>query len=119
MQGYVVFSVEHTDGTASAARLAHGGGWLFYQGWGSEEGRMAQTRCTTPGPIPPLLSSRGPLPFPHLSLFLSSPIATFLYAPATCRMCVVIMARQVWAPAQGCTLLSRLTLQDAPDPLQA
>lgn len=49
LQGYVVFSVEHTDGTASAARLAHGGGWLFYQGWGSEEGRMAQTRCATPG----------------------------------------------------------------------
>ena len=49
LQGYIVFSVEHTDGTASAARLAHSGGWLFYQGWGSEEGRMAQTRCATPG----------------------------------------------------------------------
>lgn len=47
MQGYVVFSVEHTDGTASAAHLAQGGGWLFYQGWGSEEGRMAQTRYHT------------------------------------------------------------------------
>lgn len=44
MQGYVVFSVEHADGTASAAHLAHGGGWLYYQGWGSEDGRMAQTR---------------------------------------------------------------------------
>ncbi|KAL3138653.1 hypothetical protein ABBQ32_006413 [Trebouxia sp. C0010 RCD-2024] len=43
-QGYVVFSVEHADGTASAAHLAHGGGWLYYQGWGSEDGRMAQTR---------------------------------------------------------------------------
>lgn len=46
MQGYVVFSVEHADGTASAAHLAHGGGWLYYKGWGSEEGRMGQTRCT-------------------------------------------------------------------------
>ena len=45
VQGYIVFSVEHADGTASAVRLAHGGGWLYYQGWGSEEGRMAQTRC--------------------------------------------------------------------------
>ena len=44
LQGYVVFSVEHADGTASAAHLAHGGGWLYYQGWGTEEGRMAQTR---------------------------------------------------------------------------
>lgn len=43
-QGYVVFSVEHADGTASAAQLAYGGGWLYYQGWGSEENRMAQTR---------------------------------------------------------------------------
>ena len=86
MQGYVVFSVEHTDGTASAARLAHGGGWLFYQGWGSEEGRMAQTRCTTPAPIPPLLSSRGPLPFPPTSLFLPPPLShAFMHLqPAVC-----------------------------------
>lgn len=44
MQGYIVFSVEHADGTASAAELAYGGGWLYYQGWGSEENRMGQTR---------------------------------------------------------------------------
>lgn len=44
VQGYIVFSVEHADGTASAAELAYGGGWLYYQGWGSEENRMAQTR---------------------------------------------------------------------------
>ncbi|KAA6419127.1 MAG: Platelet-activating factor acetylhydrolase [Trebouxia sp. A1-2] len=43
-QGYVVFSVEHADGTASAAQLAYGAGWLYYKGWGSEENRMAQTR---------------------------------------------------------------------------
>ncbi len=44
LQGYVVFSVEHADGTASAAQLAYGAGWLYYKGWGSEEDRMAQTR---------------------------------------------------------------------------
>ena len=44
LQGYVVFSVEHADGTASAAQLAYGAGWLYYKGWGSEEERMAQTR---------------------------------------------------------------------------
>lgn len=43
-QGYVVFSVEHADGTASAAQLAYGAGWLYYKGWGSEEERMTQTR---------------------------------------------------------------------------
>ena len=36
MQGYVVFSVEHADGTGSAAKLAHRAGWLFYQGQGFE-----------------------------------------------------------------------------------
>ncbi len=44
LQGYIVFSVEHADGTASAAQLAYGAGWLYYKGWGSEEERMAQTR---------------------------------------------------------------------------
>ena len=46
LQGYVVFSVEHADGTASAAQLAYGAGWLYYKGWGSEEERMTQTRFT-------------------------------------------------------------------------
>ena len=40
----MVFSVEHADGTGSAAKLAYGAGWLFYQGWGAEDARMAQTR---------------------------------------------------------------------------
>ena len=45
LQGYVVFAVEHADGTASTVKLAKGTGWLYYQGWGTEENRMRQTRC--------------------------------------------------------------------------
>ena len=44
VQGYVVFAVEHADGTASTAKLAEGAGCLYYQGWGTEENRMRQTR---------------------------------------------------------------------------
>lgn len=51
VQGYVVFSVEHADGTASAAELAYGAGWLYYQGWGSDEARMAQTRYNWARPM--------------------------------------------------------------------
>ena len=40
----MVFSVEHADGTGSAVKLAYRAGWMFYQGWGSEDARMAQTR---------------------------------------------------------------------------
>ena len=36
--------MEHADGTASAAKLAKGAGWLYYEGWGTEENRMRQTR---------------------------------------------------------------------------
>jgi platelet-activating factor acetylhydrolase len=43
-QGYVVLAVEHADGTASAARLAGGRGWRFYQGLGGEEGQVGKTR---------------------------------------------------------------------------
>ena len=44
LQGYVVCMIEHADGTAAATRLAYGAGWLFYEGWGTEEVRMSQTR---------------------------------------------------------------------------
>lgn len=47
-QGFVVFSVEHADGSGSAAKLAYNAGWLYYKGWGAEEARMAQTRCSLP-----------------------------------------------------------------------
>eukprot|EP00891_Asterochloris_glomerata_P008480 jgi/Astpho2/8480/fgenesh1_pg.00125_%23_4_t len=43
-QGYVVCMLEHADGTAAATKLAYGAGWLFYEGWGTEEVRMSQTR---------------------------------------------------------------------------
>ena len=44
LQGYVVCMIEHADGTAAASKLAYGAGWLFYEGWGTEEVRMSQTR---------------------------------------------------------------------------
>ena len=44
LQGYVVCMLEHADGTAAATKLAYGAGWLFYEGWGTEEVRMSQTR---------------------------------------------------------------------------
>ena len=44
LQGYVVCMIEHADGTAAATKLAYGAGWLFYEGWGTEEVRMSQTR---------------------------------------------------------------------------
>lgn len=43
-QGYVVYALEHADGTASASRLAGNLGWKFYEGLGGEERQMAKTR---------------------------------------------------------------------------
>lgn len=43
-QGYCVLAVEHADGTASAAKLAGGRGWMFYKGLGGEEGQVEKTR---------------------------------------------------------------------------
>lgn len=40
----MVCMLEHADGTAAATKLAYGAGWLFYEGWGTEEVRMSQTR---------------------------------------------------------------------------
>ena len=40
--------IEHADGTAAATKLAYGAGWLFYEGWGTEEVRMSQTRWVVP-----------------------------------------------------------------------
>ena len=39
--------IEHADGTAAATKLAYGAGWLFYEGWGTEDVRMSQTRWVT------------------------------------------------------------------------
>ena len=41
----MVVAAEHADGTAATVRLAGREGHKFYSGWGSEEERMAQTRC--------------------------------------------------------------------------
>jgi platelet-activating factor acetylhydrolase len=43
-QGYVVFAIEHADGTASACKLACGRGWRFYKGLGGEKGQVEKTR---------------------------------------------------------------------------
>jgi hypothetical protein len=45
LQGFVVFSLEHADGTASTVRLAGTRGYKYYSGWGTEDSRMEQTRC--------------------------------------------------------------------------
>jgi platelet-activating factor acetylhydrolase len=44
-QGFVVLAAEHADGTAATVQLAGKAGYKFYGGWGSEEERLAQTRC--------------------------------------------------------------------------
>ena len=44
-QGFVVVAAEHADGTAATVQLAGRAGHKFYGGWGSQEERLAQTRC--------------------------------------------------------------------------
>lgn len=45
-QGYVVFALEHFDGSASAARLP-GGRWLMYGGLGDEKAQARRPRCAS------------------------------------------------------------------------
>lgn len=42
--GYIVFAIEHADGTASCAKLAGGQGYRYYSGLGGEEGQVEKTR---------------------------------------------------------------------------
>lgn len=44
-QGYVVVALEHTDGSASAAKLGNGSeDWMFYKGIGDEEAQVSKTK---------------------------------------------------------------------------
>lgn len=42
--GYVVFALEHADGTASCCKLAGDKGYRFYRGLGGDEGQVEKTR---------------------------------------------------------------------------
>lgn len=42
--GYIVFAIEHADGTASCAKLAGGHGYRYYAGLGGQEGQVEKTR---------------------------------------------------------------------------